>query len=558
MTDSRAKTLNEHADHLFEKKRPLDSLLQEIADHFYPERGDFTVSRSLGSEFAAHLTTSYPLLARRELGNAFGSMLRPDGQGWFHIGLAREDREDNAGKRWLEWASGLQRRAMYDRVAQFKRATSTADHDFAAFGQCVISAELNRTASALLYRCWHLRDMAWCENHEGAIGARHRKWQPTARQLAGEFKGKLHTKVVDLLDKTPYATVNCRHAIIPADEYDAPSNKADYESPKPGVRKWKAPYISIYYDADNQHVMEEVPTHNPVYVIPRWVLTASQYAYSPATVAALPDARLIQAMTLTLLEAGEKAANPPLVAKRNILREDMNYFAGGLTYVDLEEDERIQDALQLLVNDRSGIPLGMEMREDIKKLIGEAFFLNKLNMPIPQGDGTAYEISQLVQEYIRNALPLFGPMEPEYNGALCDQTFDILLRAGAFGSPEDMPQSLRGQDIQFRFESPLHEAIEKQKLQTWSQTRVVLTDAVSIDPSAVAMVDARTALRDVLSGIRTPAKWLRDDEQMDQMALEAKQRQQAQETLALLSQGGQAAAEVGKGAAALQQMQGAG
>ena len=45
-----------------------------------------------------------------------------------------------------------------------------ADHDFAAFGQCAISTEVNTAGNGLLDRCWHLRDLAWFEDEEGAIG----------------------------------------------------------------------------------------------------------------------------------------------------------------------------------------------------------------------------------------------------------------------------------------------------------------------------------------------------------------------------------------------------
>jgi hypothetical protein len=62
---------------------------------------------------------------------------------------------------------------------------------------------------------------------------------------------------------------------------------------------------------------DEPASWSLIYVIPRWqTVSGSQYAYSPATVAALPDARLIQAMTLTFFEAGEKATNPPMVGYR--------------------------------------------------------------------------------------------------------------------------------------------------------------------------------------------------------------------------------------------------
>ena len=65
--DSRAKELIAQGDNLFTKKQPLLSLWQEINDNFYPERADYTLTRTLGMSFADNLVTSYPILARREL-----------------------------------------------------------------------------------------------------------------------------------------------------------------------------------------------------------------------------------------------------------------------------------------------------------------------------------------------------------------------------------------------------------------------------------------------------------------------------------------------------------
>jgi hypothetical protein len=162
-------------------------LWQEIAENFYPERADFTVVRNLGDDYAQHLTTSYPLLCRRDLGDQVGVMLRPTNKPWFHM-VPRDTRiEDNTSKRWLEWAEGTQRRAMYDRVAQFTRAAKEADHDFAAFGQCVESVELNRFRTALLYRCWHLKDVVWRENQDGEIDFVARKWRVALSDLIRYF-----------------------------------------------------------------------------------------------------------------------------------------------------------------------------------------------------------------------------------------------------------------------------------------------------------------------------------------------------------------------------------
>ncbi len=115
------KELKSISDNLFSKRMPLTSLWQEVADNFYPERADFTLRRSIGTDFAANLMTSYPVMCRRDLGNQFGTMLRPTAKPWFHIKRRYIDKEQTEAKRYLEHFEIVQRRAMYDPVSMFTR-----------------------------------------------------------------------------------------------------------------------------------------------------------------------------------------------------------------------------------------------------------------------------------------------------------------------------------------------------------------------------------------------------------------------------------------------------
>lgn len=479
-------TLIQHQGHLFEKKKSLDSLHQEIADNFYPERADFTVNRYLGEEFAEHLMSSYPVVARRDLGDSFSAMLRRDN--WFEIRLAREERETYEVKRWLESATGIMRRAMYDRPARFVRATKEGDHDFAAFGQAVLSVEVNRGEQRLLYRNWHLRDCAWCENESGEIDTVYRKWKPTVRELAAKFK-TISPQLEAIKTKEPYREVECGHCVMPGDK-----------------RKYK----SIYYDCENKFIFEEVDTDHFMYVIPRWsTVSGSQYAYSPAVIASLPDARLIQAITLTLLEAGEKYTSPPLLATQEAIRSDVNLMPGGITWVDASYDERLGEVLRPISQDKSGFPAGFNIRDDVKEAIAQAFYLNKLNLP-PQGDMTAYEVSQRIQEYIRQALPLFAPMESEYNGGLCDATFELMMSHGAFGS--DIPEDLLGQEVKFEFDSPLRASEGRAKSAAFQEMLELMGLGAQVDPNISANIDIHEAFREASDGVGVPADWVVDED----------------------------------------------
>jgi len=568
MADTRVKSLIQQGDHLFSKRITLMSLWQEIAENFYVERADFTVTRNLGVDFAANLMTSIPPMVRRDLGNTFSTMLRPSDEIWFE-GRAEDDANneiqdaDNDSLRWLQWMSGVMRRAMYDRKSQFVRATKEADHDFAAFGQAVLSVEVNRRDNTMLYRCWHLRDVAWCENAYGEIDTVHRKWKPTARELVNVFgASRVHAKVLKLLNendgKNAYTEINCRHMLIPADMYDFSDDEKDRfglgKLTRAGRRD--APFVSIYIDVDNQHIMEATPQWVFTYVIPRWqTVSGSQYSFSPATTIALPEARLMQSVTLTLLEAGEKAVNPPLIGVAEALRGDLDIRAGGFTAVDSEYDERLGEVLRPLTQSAAGnLNFGVALQQQLVQTLKEAFFINKIQLPPIEQNMTAFEVGQRVQEYVRQALPIFEPAEQEYNTRVCDVTFDLMMREGAFGSYGMIPPALRGKNVRFKFTNPLTETSERAKGQKFLEAVQLVAQAASADPGAAQIVDVRAALRDSLNNI-IPAKWMRSDDDMKQIEAQQAQQQQEQQMLAQLQQGAQTAQMVGDAGQSLVKMQ---
>lgn len=529
------KKLIEQGNQLFKNRTTLMILWQDIAENFYPERADFTVKREIGDDYAGNLTSSYPLMVRRELGDAISSMLRPRDQPWFSITVDGIDDLSYTSRLWLEAATKVQRRAMYDKRSQFVRATKEGDHDFAAFGQCIISLEIDWSTTTLLYRSWHPRDVVWCEQYNGIVGDIHRNWSPDVRTLHTIFgKDKLHPNVTKRLDKDPYCTIQCRHVVLPVSQYD-------------GDRSYSTPFVSMFIDIDNKHLISETPSWSQIYCIPRWqTVSGSQYAYSPATVAGLPDARLLQAMTLTLLEAGEMAVRPPLIATKEAIRSDVSIYPGGITWVDAQYDERLGEVLRPITQDKSGLPFGTDLAEEKKLMLQQAFYLNRLSLPPSEREMTAYETSQRIREYIRNALPLFEPMEHEYNGGLCEMTFDALMRVGAFGPVVEFPDELRGNDVKFKFESPLHEAIDRTKGQKFIEAKQLLREAVEVDPSAVGVLDIRKSFRDALYGIGIETGWTRPEEEVEALAQKMQQEQQAQQVLQLAQQGADVAETASK------------
>jgi hypothetical protein len=429
---------------------------------------------------------------------------------------------------------------MYDRVARFKRATAECDQDWSAFGQGVIQARYVRPKNGgtphLHHRCWHLRDVVWVEDEFGNIVAVYRKWHPSVHDVVAHFGDKAPKEYQTLARTKPFETVELWHCFLSGEIYD----NLD------GVERVPQPWVQFYFDPKHDAVLEQTGSWVNEYVIPRWeTVSGSQYAYSPATVAALPDGRLIQNVTLVLLEAGQKTVSPPMIGVKEAFRSDFDIQAGGFSAIDPDFEHSIEEALKYFPPDAKGLNFGMELVKDIREQMTAQFFLNKLNLPSSQTskEMTAYEVGQRVQEYIRNALPLMEPVEDDYNGQLCETDMLLILH----NEPQirrTMPKSLMMTDgigdFGFVFESPLRDAVDKAKVGEFTEALQIIAGAVPHDESAGYLMDFRKATREALE-VTVDAAWMRGDDTVDKMAKNAQAAAEQQKLLALMQQGGKAA-----------------
>lgn len=481
----------QYGDSLFAGQRHMLHLFQSLSENFYPERADFHFNGQVSIEMADNLADSYPVLCRRDLANSFHAMLR-DGN-WFNLKAEGVEKNDRDANLWLEWATGRQMDIMNNRDSGFIRTVKEGDHDFATFGQTVLSVEPNRFRNGIVYRNWHLRDCAWEDDEKGQVCTVARKWRPKRFEMIRLFPNTVPERVKLAAAKDPMGREDVMHIVFPSDVLRDPALE-------------RFPYVSVFISIPDKVVLEKIGQHHKHYIVPRFqTIAGTPYAYSPATIAALPDGRTLQAMTHTLLEAAERYSNPPVVATQKVVVGPVDLRPNGITWVDNQYDERLGAALRTIGQDKGGFPIGASERGRVYEILNRAFYLDKLYLPMVDKEMTAYEVQERMKQFRRENLPLFAPMETDYNGQLCEATFDLAFRMGLMGSPQDVPESLRGRNVTFKYKSPLTETEEDEKRNQFTQMSMQLREAAELDRGVVDNVDFDVAIRDALVA---PQKWI--------------------------------------------------
>ena len=520
--DSNARRLCELGDKLFSKKAMLDELHQTLAEHFFPERANFTVERVDGEEFAREIYESGPAQARRDLAGAIGAILRPRGKEWFRPVPQDDWRKTDRAMKWADFARDKMRSLLYNDRTNFQKVMTDADDDFVAFGNAVPILTEAPDRNGFLFELSHLRDNAWDVNRYGMVDCNHRKFKWSLRRIAQKYGEKvLSESQKKRLENNPYELVEIRHVLMPLE---------DYEPIKYPRRAFVGkPYASVYVNYEAMTILDEGGYWEFPMLHRRWrVPSDSVYGYSPAAMLGLVDARVLQSQSRVIMDAGELAVAPPLIAKRDAVLGGVNNYAGAVTWLDIEYDERLGDAIRAIDN-RSDVRIGLEMKVDTRNILQAAWYLNKLSLPSDK-DMTAYETSERIAEYIRSAGPIFEPFEAD-NARMLNTLFNMMLRIGYFGPVETIPPELRGGEIVFEFDTPVSQAYQRVKVQRAQEVLQAIGPAAQIDPTVVDNLDLNRLVRDTVTNIGADSAWLTPEDAVANLRAGRQQKLDEQEQM---------------------------
>ena len=213
--------------------------------------------------------------------------------------------------------------------------------------------------------------------------------------------------------------------------------------------KLNKPFGSCYIDLDGQHLIAEGGFDEFPFMVPRFLKSSNEvYGRSPS-MTALPDIKMLNEMSKTTIKAAQKQVDPPLLVPDDGFVLPVRTVPGGLNYYRAGTRDRIEP-----LNIGANNPIGLNMEEQKRRAIREAFFIDQLLL----GQGpqmTATEVVQRNEEKMRLLGPVLGRLTSELLRPLINRAFRILLRNEQL---PPMPEYLEGVDIEIEYVSPLAKA----------------------------------------------------------------------------------------------------
>jgi hypothetical protein len=514
------KALLKRFDKLKAQRQNWESHWQEVADYMIPRKADVVKSRSRGDKRTELIFDSSPLQSVELLAASLHGMLTNPSTPWFSLRFKEENMEfEDEAKEWLESATE-QMYVAFNR-SNFQQEIFELYHDLITFGTAAMFVEED-DEDILKFSTRHINEIFISENDKGRIDTVFRKFKMSARAAVQKFGENVSTEIATKNRKDPYEEVEIIHVIYPRSDFNP--KKQD---------KQNMPFASVYMEAKTGDELSVSGFKEFPFVVPRYLKASHEiYGRSPA-MTALPDVKMLNEMSKTTIKAAQKQVDPPLLVPDDGFILPVRTVPGGLNFYRSGTRDRIEP-----MNIGANNPLGLNMEEQRRNSIRNAFYVNQLMMQ--QGPQmTATEVIQRNEEKMRLLGPVLGRLQSELLKPLIDRAFNILLRKNMF---TPAPEFLAGKDVEIEYVSPLAKAQKSTELQAIMRGIEIMGSLANVAP-VFDYVNFDKLVKHLMDIVGVPQKILKPQSQVN---AERQQKQQQQEQMQQMQQLQQVAEAGGK------------
>ena len=420
-------------------------------------------------------------------------------------------------KKYLEAVTDILFRVRYSPQANYQAQSGECVMDIGAFGTGILFID-DVVGMGVRYKSLPLAETYLAEDGHGVIDTLHRKFELSVHQAVSLFG---YDQLPERM-RTAHATnKNTRfsflHCVKP--NRDCRNGRLDASG---------MPFYSAYISLEDRALISEGGYRVFPFATPRFETGPNEtYGRSPA-MKVLPTIKTLNEMKKTLIRAGQKVVDPPVMLTDDGALQAFNVRPNALNFGYVDANGR---PLAVPFETRGQVQIGMEMMNAEREVINDAFFVTLFRILVQEPTITATEAMLRAQEKGQLLAPTMGRIQTEMLGPQIARELDILAHAGAL--PPMPPELIEaGGMVKIDYQSPLNLAQRASAGMGIMNTMQAVAPLAQLDKRVTMLFDAVAMARELADINGVPAHTMHSDEEIAQMQGAAQKAEQMQALLA--------------------------
>lgn len=519
--DSKAKSVIRKYNALKGRHNMWQGIWQEVADLVLPHR-NFLGPTGPAERRNLKIYDGTAPWALDQLAAGLHGYLTSPTQRFMKMGVDNPDimkREEV--KRWANHATDQCFAVFNSAASQFHQQLHELYLDVGAFGTGI--QFVGEDMGMFKFRTYPLSQCYIDEGANGMVDTVFRCFSFTARQAVQMFGEKCPAKIAECEIKEPNRVFELAHGVFP--RTDRITRMSD---------TMNKPFASFYFWPEGGVIIDEGGYDEMPYKVPRWTKMSGEiYGRSPA-ISCLPDIKMVNKMAETIIRAGQKVVDPPLMVPDDGFLVPIRTTPGALLRYRSGTNDRIEP-----LQTGGRVDIGLDMMNQRREHIIRSFYVDWMQNQ-KQVEQTATEVLQGAEERMRLMAPMVARLQSEYLSPTIMRVYNLLLKKRYIQPP---PEILREEGVKIQYVSPVVRA--QKMVQAASVTRAIesLAPIAQIKPDVLDHLDSDGYTKWLLDLHDAPNEVIAKENLVKQIR---EQRQQAAEQQAQAEQAAQTAETASK------------
>ena len=528
-TGNRASRFIDRYNKLRADRYNWDQMWQEVLKHTVPHKAFITRSRiPSGQRVDTDLFDSTGRRANQTLAAGFHGNLTNPATRWFKLRV--QDADLMAAQEVKSWMADTEDR-MFDVIngSNFTQQIHQAYLDLGSVGTATLF-EVEDSDDVVRFTSFPIEEMIIAEDHRGKIDTVFRRYELTIRQAWDKWGEDAGKTVKEGMNKRRFdEKLEFIHTVQPREARDINSSTAK-----------NMPWASVHIALLDKHIVAEGGFNEMPFFVTRFAKVSGEpYGYSPGIIM-LPDLKMLNAVTKTIIKAAQKIVDPPLVLPHDGFVLPLKTTPGGINYKlsgATASGERIGP-----IATGGNLPVGFEMQNQMREIINQGYFVDLFLVLQDKRNMTATEVAERIAEKMVMLGPTLGRLQTEMLNPIIERTFAIMLRRGLL---LPTPEILADRDLVIDYISPLALAQKREKIQGLQSLLNLVGGMSQFAPNVIHKIDTDKAVDESADVFGVDPDIIRDDEAVAAIREQEAKAQQMQQMAALAGQ----AADLSKTAA---------